>query len=84
MTLELDKHVSATETESGITLLDERSGTYWQMNHSGAVVLRALLNGTASHDVTKLLTDRYEVTDQQASQDVEALVTRLRAAQLVR
>jgi hypothetical protein len=36
--------VSAIDADDGLVLLDERSGKYYQLNSSGAIVLRALLD----------------------------------------
>ncbi|MEV5627698.1 PqqD family peptide modification chaperone [Streptomyces sp. NPDC052507] len=44
-TLALAPTVHATATETGMVLLDEQSGRYWQLNPSGAFILRALLDG---------------------------------------
>ncbi len=45
MTLTLKPDVTATDTEDGLVLLDQRSGRYWQLNRSGATTLRLLLDG---------------------------------------
>ena len=45
MTLKLRDGVSAADTDYGITLLDEDSGQYWNLNPTGALVLRTLLEG---------------------------------------
>ena len=43
MPLRLRPDVSAASTATGIVLLDERSGRYWQLNRSGSAALRTLL-----------------------------------------
>ncbi len=45
MTFALVPGVSVADTENGTVLLDERSGRYWMLNRTGAVVLRCLLDG---------------------------------------
>jgi Coenzyme PQQ synthesis protein D (PqqD) len=83
VSLQLRADVSLTDTDDGMVLLDERSGRYWQLNSSGALVLRRLLDGATPEEVTKTLTTRYPVSQEQAGSDVAALVASLRAAGLV-
>jgi Coenzyme PQQ synthesis protein D (PqqD) len=83
MSLRLRADVSITKTDDGMVLLDERSGRYWQLNSSGALVLRTLLDGATLEQAATTLAARYPVCQEQASGDVTALVTSLRAARLV-
>jgi hypothetical protein len=82
--LELGKDVAFTETEDGAVLLDQRSGKYWQLNGSGALILRTLLAGGAPRDAAEAVADRYPVEAEQALTDVETLVQALHTARLVR
>lgn len=83
MTLRLRTDVSTTDTDDGAVLLDERAGRYWQLNPTGAVVLRLLLEGAAPHQVAQILADRHTVSTEQAAADVAALLRHLRTAGLV-
>jgi hypothetical protein len=66
-------------TDDGVALLDERTGRYWQLNRSGALILDA-----NTHDqIADLLCGRYQVTRDHAATDVETLVTQLAATSLV-
>jgi len=84
MSLRLRAHVSATETEGGTVLLDEKTGNYWQLNSSGSVILRTLLTDGTAEQAAKALHERYPVDLDRALADVHALVDALRAARLVR
>lgn len=84
MSLRLRADVSLAETDDGMVLLDERSGRYWQLNSSGALALRRLLEGATLEDVVKALVSRYPVSRERAGSDVTALVESLRKARLVR
>jgi len=76
--------VHATTTDTGTVLLDERTGRYWQLNPTGAHILRALLDGTAAHDIAQGLVERHTgLAPEQAERDVTALLEHLRAAGLV-
>jgi hypothetical protein len=75
--------VSIAETDEGMVLLDQRSGRYWQLNSSGALVLWRLFNGATLEQAAETLTTRYPVSRERASSDVAALVASLRAAGLV-
>lgn len=82
--MKLRKDVSLTDTEDGTVLLDQRSGTYWQLNSSGALILRTLLAGGSPEQAAAAVVARYPVERDQALVDVRALVESLRAARLVR
>lgn len=83
MKLTLARDVTLTDIDSGAVLLDGRRGRYWQLNHSGAGVLRQLLDGTAPDAAAAGLCAAAPVSDDQARQDVRALIDALSAAELV-
>jgi len=84
MTITLVKHVSATETNSGMVLLDERTGYYWQLNGTAATVLRLLLGGSAVGDVISVLREQHPIGSERAADDVRDLLSSLRDAKLVK
>lgn len=84
MTLKLRDGVSTADTEYGIALLDEDSGQYFNLNPTGALVLRTLLDGGAATQAAQELTEQYAVDIDTASRDVQELVAELRSAGLVR
>ncbi|GAA1184395.1 hypothetical protein GCM10009654_47400 [Streptomyces hebeiensis] len=83
MGLRLHDHVSTTETEYGLVVLDERTGRYWQLSSSAALVMSALAKGASVDEAVTALTGRYEVGAEQARKDVDALIGSLRSAGLV-
>jgi Coenzyme PQQ synthesis protein D (PqqD) len=83
MTLKLRDGVSAADTDYGIALLDEDSGQYWNLNPTGALVLRTLLDGGTPAQAVQALTEEYAVDADTASRDVDDLVGGLRSAGLV-
>jgi hypothetical protein len=83
MTLKLRKGVSTAETDYGTTLLDEDSGQYWNLNPTGVLVLRTLLEGGTPAQAVQELTAQYAVDAETASRDVEDLVGGLHSAGLV-
>jgi hypothetical protein len=84
MTLKLRDGVSTADTDYGITLLDENSGQYWNLNPTGALVLQMLLAGGTPAQAVQELTEQYEVNADTASRDVEDLVDSLQSAGLVK
>jgi hypothetical protein len=84
MTFTLRERVSAADTDYGIVLLDEDSGEYWNLNPTGALVVRTLLDGGSVADAVHQLTERYEAEPEAAQQDVDDLVAGLRTAGLVK
>jgi hypothetical protein len=83
MTLKLRDGVSTADTDDGIALLDEDSGEYWNLNPTGALVLRTLLGGGTSTDAAQALVESYDVDAGTASRDVQDLLGGLRSAGLV-
>jgi hypothetical protein len=84
MTLKLRDGVSTADTDYGITLLDENSGQYWNLNPTGALVLQMLLAGGTPAQAVQELAEQYEVNADTASRDVEDLVDSLQSAGLVK
>jgi hypothetical protein len=83
MTLRLRDGVLLAETEYGLALLDEDKGQYWNLNPSGVVVLRTLLDGGTPAQAAEQLTGEYDVDIASAGRDVEELVGHLESANLV-
>ncbi|MER5261745.1 lasso peptide biosynthesis PqqD family chaperone [Actinosynnema sp. NPDC002837] len=83
MPLRIRDGVSTADTEYGTVLLDERTGDYWQLNPTGAEVVRLLLAGRTPDEAVQALTEQFEVDEPQARSDVETLLDSLRSADLV-
>lgn len=83
MLLRFRLDVSVTSTAAGIVLLDERSGRYWQLNRSGSVTLRTLLEGGTPSQAAQRLSSSYGITPERAAADISALLDALRHARLV-
>jgi hypothetical protein len=83
MALKLRDGVSTADTDYGIALLDEDSGEYWNLNPTGALVLRTLLEGGTSTDAAQALVESYDVDADTAGLDVQDLLGGLRSAGLV-
>ncbi|MER8073078.1 lasso peptide biosynthesis PqqD family chaperone [Streptomyces sp. NPDC094034] len=83
MTFSMAPHVTATDTDDGLVLLDEKDGRYWQLNNTGALVLRHLLEDGTVESATTMLSKGLPGPVSQAAADVEQLVSALRRAKLV-
>jgi hypothetical protein len=83
MTLHLHPDVSAAYTGTGAVLLDRRNGRYWQLNPTGAEVLRALGASGSADGATADLAERHGLDPEDAARDVAALVAALRDGGLV-
>ncbi|UNO43086.1 lasso peptide biosynthesis PqqD family chaperone [Streptomyces sp. MST-110588] len=84
MTLTLPSHVSATDVEDELVLLNERDGRYWHLNRTGAKILRLLLAGHSPEESARLLTRDCPDAAERALADVRALLESLRASRLVK
>ncbi|MFJ7418791.1 lasso peptide biosynthesis PqqD family chaperone [Streptomyces uncialis] len=83
MSLTLRTDVTATDTDGGMVLLDQRGGRYWQLNPAGATVLRLLLDGRSPQEVAERLARDSSVAAERALSDVRTLVDALSEARLV-
>jgi hypothetical protein len=79
----LHPDVVTTDTDDGTVLLNGRTGRYWQLNPTGAHVLRQLLDGHSPDRITADLAGRHRLDTQRAEQDVTAVIEQLRTAKLV-
>lgn len=84
MSFRLSPDVAVTDTDDGLVLLHQRTGRYWQLNSTGATVLRCLLDGQSTEGAVAALAARYQVAGDQAMSDVAALVDELRRARLIK
>ncbi|MGI5423478.1 lasso peptide biosynthesis PqqD family chaperone [Streptomyces sp. CA-179760] len=75
--------VTACPTGDGMVLLDERTGRYWQLNSTGALVIKALLDGAAPDQVADRLAATRPATRERAAADVSALLDHLLKEALV-
>ncbi|MBR8641359.1 lasso peptide biosynthesis PqqD family chaperone [Streptomyces tuirus] len=84
MPLSLHPDVTMAETEDGAVLLHQRTGRYWQLNRTGVLVLRRLINGDSREQAANKLVVQHRADPEDARNDVFSLVDQLRAAHLVR
>ena len=82
MPLRFGDDVSTAQTDYGTVLLDERAGTYWELNPTATLVVRTLLDGGEEADAADALVREFDIDRAQASRDVEALVEQLRSSGL--
>ncbi|KAA2267149.1 lasso peptide biosynthesis PqqD family chaperone [Solihabitans fulvus] len=75
--------VTCSATEDGMVLLDGRAGRYWQLNATGALVVRAFLDGHDPEQIIDRLTQARPVTRERAAADVTTLLDQLTRAGLV-
>ncbi|MDT0344233.1 lasso peptide biosynthesis PqqD family chaperone [Streptomyces litchfieldiae] len=80
--LRLRRDVTACDTDGGMVLLDERTGRYWQLNSTGAQVLRALLDGATPEEVTGRLAETRAVAPDRVAADIGTLLGQLADAGL--
>ncbi|HLL34834.1 MAG TPA: lasso peptide biosynthesis PqqD family chaperone [Streptomyces sp.] len=84
MSVSLPSHVTVADTDGGaMVLLDEHTGKYWQLNPTGALVLRLLLRGATAEDAAAALAARHPQAGAGAGEDVARLVEALRHAGLI-
>lgn len=83
MTVQLRADVSMVDTDSAVVLLDQRAGRYFQLNDTGGVILRDLLDGRSVDATARRLAARCPVPFERALADVAGLLSQLSDAKLV-
>lgn len=83
MKYQLEPDVVLTEVEDGAVLLDQRDGRYWQLNRTGATVLRLTLEGRSLEETTDIVADGHTDRAQRVGSDVRTLLRSLVDARLV-
>ncbi|WP_030777072.1 lasso peptide biosynthesis PqqD family chaperone [Streptomyces sp. NRRL S-920] len=82
MALRFGPDVSTAETDYGTVLLDQRSGDYWELNPTGTLVVKTLLDGGEEAAAVDALVTEFDIDRARATQDVTALVRELRESGL--
>ncbi|MFI9770175.1 lasso peptide biosynthesis PqqD family chaperone [Streptomyces sp. NPDC052415] len=82
MALRFGPDVSTAETDYGTVLLDQRSGNYWELNPTGTLVVKTLLEGGEEAAAVDALVTEFDIDRTRAEQDVTALVQELRKSGL--
>ncbi|GAA0476940.1 lasso peptide biosynthesis PqqD family chaperone [Streptomyces stramineus] len=83
MAVRFAKDVSTAQTDYGTVLLDQRSGQYWELNPTGTLVVRILMEGGGETDAVDAVVAEFAIDRPRAAQDVFALIGQLRQAGLV-
>ncbi|MFD3488035.1 MULTISPECIES: lasso peptide biosynthesis PqqD family chaperone [unclassified Streptomyces] len=83
MTYRLQPDVVVKDVEDGAVLLDQRDGRYWQLNRTGAAVLRLALEGRSPEETTEALAAGRADRAERVGSDVRALLGALAEARLV-
>ncbi|MDJ1134870.1 lasso peptide biosynthesis PqqD family chaperone [Streptomyces iconiensis] len=84
MNITLADHVSVVPGEDGSSVvLDQRNGRYWQLNATGAMILRLLLRERNTRDTVRALVERHPTAAERIPGDVETLLATLRERGLV-
>lgn len=83
MSLRMRADVALCETEDALVLLDERTGRYFQVNRTGAMILKELMAGSSVERVAANLARTYPVTLEEASDDVKRFLDQLAEEALV-
>lgn len=77
MAFRLHRHVTAVTTDTGMVILNERTGGYFELNATGSATLTALLKGASQEEAAHRLTADTDATHAQAAADVNAFLADL-------
>lgn len=83
MSWKLAPGVSFVEADGGAVLLDGGSGTYWQVNGTGALVLKALMETGSAEAAAEKLRSSFPESGADHETDVRVLVEKAESTGLV-
>jgi outer membrane protein assembly factor BamB len=75
--------VVAETLEGEATIVDLDSGTYYALNESGSLIWDRLTSGWVLEGISAELRERYELSEDTADSDLQALVTELLERNLI-
>ncbi len=77
------RDVRATHSPDGAVLIDVRQGIIFSLNTTGSIVWMRLERGEAPDEIAGQLSDEFGVSQDQALQDILALIRTLEDRQLL-
>lgn len=78
--LRLHSNTASAETDDGAVLLQQRTGQYWQLNHTGVDSLQRLLSGQSVDEVAQDFAATYDIEPTQAREDITVMTDQLLSA----
>ncbi|MFJ6440999.1 lasso peptide biosynthesis PqqD family chaperone [Streptomyces sp. NPDC091649] len=82
--MKLRKGIAVTTTEYGGVLLDEKDGSYWQLNDTSTIVVEALAEGHPPETAVERILAAFDVERAEAESDVAELTRQLVEAKILR
>ncbi|MEV1091915.1 lasso peptide biosynthesis PqqD family chaperone [Streptomyces microflavus] len=82
--MKLRKGIAVTTTEYGGVLLDEKDGSYWQLNDTSIIVVQTLAAGQAPEAAVERIVAEFDVERAEAEADVAQLTQQLVEAKILR
>ncbi|MCX4654114.1 lasso peptide biosynthesis PqqD family chaperone [Streptomyces microflavus] len=82
--MKLRKGIAVTTTEYGGVLLDEKDGSYWQLNDTSIIVVETLAAGQAPEAAVERIVAEFDVERAEAEADVAQLTQQLVEAKILR
>ncbi|MEW2189790.1 lasso peptide biosynthesis PqqD family chaperone [Streptomyces microflavus] len=82
--MKLRKGIAVTTTEYGGVLLDEKNGSYWQLNDTSIIVVETLAAGRTPEAAVERIVAEFDVERAEAEADVAQLTQQLVEAKILR
>ncbi|MFI1223228.1 MULTISPECIES: lasso peptide biosynthesis PqqD family chaperone [unclassified Streptomyces] len=82
--MKLRKGIAVTTTEYGGVLLDEKDGSYWQLNDTSIIVVDTLAAGHTAELAVERILATFDVGRAEAESDVAELTRQLVEARILR
>jgi hypothetical protein len=83
MKYQLLEHVSLTEVDDEVVLLNLDSGAYYGLNHVGSKLMQGIRNHLDLAQVIGDISEQYQTDRQQVQTDAEELIAQLLKEQLI-
>ncbi|MFD7852672.1 lasso peptide biosynthesis PqqD family chaperone [Streptomyces microflavus] len=82
--MKLREGIAVTTTEYGGVLLDEKDGSYWQLNDISIIVVETLAAGRTPEAAVERIVAEFDVERAEAEADVAQLTQQLVEAKILR
>ncbi|MFB6424460.1 lasso peptide biosynthesis PqqD family chaperone [Streptomyces microflavus] len=82
--MKIRKGIAVTTTEYGGVLLDEKDGSYWQLNDTSIIVVETLAAGRTPEAAVERIVAEFDVERAEAEADVAQLTQQLVEAKILR
>ncbi|MFF0491117.1 PqqD family peptide modification chaperone [Nocardia sp. NPDC004068] len=81
--MRIPDHINIAETNTGLVLLHGQTGTYWEINQTGRMLIEAIRRSGQLDELPGRIAAEFDVDSERAEADLHAVLTQLVAEGLI-